>query len=200
MSAVQQPETRYAGFWRRLGAGLIDAVLYTPLFFPVTWLETQSRPAAFLSVILGPALFYFYILAMTARYGATLGKMAVGVRVVPADGTALMWRHVWLRSSVDLVLSGLSVAATLAGLSRVPYAAYRTASWEERSEMVESALPLYPWLMGFYFAWLLSEFVVIFLNRRRRAIHDFIAGTVVIVTSGRSQGPALAGGEVRVGA
>jgi uncharacterized RDD family membrane protein YckC len=31
-------------------------------------------------------------------------------------------------------------------------------------------------------AWTLSELVVLMLNRRRRALHDFIAGTVVIRT------------------
>jgi uncharacterized RDD family membrane protein YckC len=48
------------------------------------------------------------------------------------------------------------------------------------------------WLLYFYFAWLASEFIVLLLNRRRRALHDFIAGTVVVVARSTAKAPNLA--------
>ena len=35
-------------------------------------------------------------------------------------------------------------------------------------------------IQSLYFYWLLAELIVMLLNRKRRALHDFVAGTVVI--------------------
>ena len=44
--------------------------------------------------------------------------------------------------------------------------------------------------------WIWSEFIVLLTNRKRRAIHDFIAGTVVVRegpnNNGRSEGSVSA--------
>ena len=145
---MQVGDPRYAGFWRRFGAGIVDASLFMPLSVLFTLSETQSRPAAFLAAILNNSIFYFYVLPMTARYGATLGKLATGIRVIPADGTPLRWRHVWLRSSVDLTISSVLLATNVFALSRVPYEIYRAAPWDLRSKMIEEAVSWYPWMFG----------------------------------------------------
>jgi uncharacterized RDD family membrane protein YckC len=63
--------------------------------------------------------------------------------------------------------------------------------WGERATLLEAAVPWLAWGNAFYFAWLGSEFVVLLLNRRRRALHDFIAGTVVVVARSRQMLPAV---------
>ena len=66
-------------------------------------------------------------------------------------------------------------------LSQVNPADYLSAGWSDR---VESLTILYPSWFGVVafalYAWYLSEFLTVFFNKRKRAIHDFIAGTVVI--------------------
>lgn len=42
LSAAPAAEMRYAGFWSRFVAGLIDAVVWAPLFFLTYWLERFS--------------------------------------------------------------------------------------------------------------------------------------------------------------
>jgi uncharacterized RDD family membrane protein YckC len=52
--------------------------------------------------------------------------------------------------------------------------------WHERGVELAARSPItatYDWVPQ---AWLWSELVVLRLNQKRRALHDFIAGTVVI--------------------
>jgi len=39
----------------------------------------------------------------------------------------------------------------------------------------------FPPLEIIYYVWICGEFLVMMTNRKRRALHDFIAGTVVII-------------------
>ncbi|HET9495748.1 MAG TPA: RDD family protein [Chloroflexia bacterium] len=172
---------RYAGFWRRVGAGLIDLALWIPVVVMLYWLESVSRAAAILSAVLGSALYYAYVLPLTKRFGGTLGKLAVGIRVRPVDGSTLQWDHVVRRSAVDMVSSATILAAVIIGLSEIPFEAYRAASWTDRTGVLTQAVPWYPWATNAYMLWVLSEFLVILLNRKRRALHDFIAGTIVVL-------------------
>lgn len=97
----------YGGFWIRLGARIVDGfVLGVPylvfafLFIP-NLIKAPSDPAnpnlaAFAAVGLAFVLAAFgisacYEIAMLKYRGATLGKMACGLRVVRADGSDLGW-------------------------------------------------------------------------------------------------------------
>jgi len=106
--AVASPRGwHYGGFWIRFGARMIDGlVLGVPLLIMFALLipsilKTQgdlSNPAfsAFMAFGLTVFLVYFllvicYEVLMLKYRGATLGKMACGLKVVRADGTSLGW-------------------------------------------------------------------------------------------------------------
>ena len=76
----------YAGFWIRVAAWIIDVVIVwmgTSVFSALSLLGAGY--ASFLALLLGP----LYFVLMTGMRGQTLGKMAVGVRVVGAEMTSL---------------------------------------------------------------------------------------------------------------
>ncbi len=97
----------YGGFWIRFGARMIDGlVLGVPLVIMFALLipnllRTQGDPsnpalAAFAAFGLSIFLGYFLVLicyeVLMLKYrGATLGKMACGLKVVRADGSSLGW-------------------------------------------------------------------------------------------------------------
>ena len=97
----------YGGFWIRFGARMIDGfVLGVPLLIIFAllmpnMLRTQGDPSnpAFaalavysLSIFLGYFLVLICYEVLMLKYrGATLGKMACGIKVVRADGTSLGW-------------------------------------------------------------------------------------------------------------
>ena len=93
---------RYAGFWIRFAARLIDGILMQIVFVPLRLmlglgaLGTINNTAASAATIgimaIGLSLLSFvagaaYEIFMTGTRGATLGKMAVGIKVVRADGS-----------------------------------------------------------------------------------------------------------------
>ena len=69
----------------------------------------------------------------------------------------------------------------LKAATHVSAADYTAAAVSSRAALVQVFVPSYTviisWLSKGY---VMSEFVVLWLNRKKRAIHDFIAGTVII--------------------
>lgn len=97
-------EMRYAGFWIRFGAKLLDGlilvvVLGIPLgilMFATGMIGNNQRGAEGAAVVMQLILNCGSILGAVAyntfflsKYGATPGKMAVGVKVVRSDGSPL---------------------------------------------------------------------------------------------------------------
>ena len=95
---------RYGGFWIRLGARIIDGFLLgIPLLILAAVLipnllraGSQGPSPAFAAFSLTFFLVYFFVVicyeVMLLRYrGATVGKMACGLKVVRSDGHTLGW-------------------------------------------------------------------------------------------------------------
>ena len=98
------------GFWPRLGAYLIDMLLLNGLsyvvlgappqfkFDPTTLpdLETLGRTLGpYLAASLG--LHLLYHVSLNGQFGATLGKMAIGARIVNLDGSRIGFGRAFLR-------------------------------------------------------------------------------------------------------
>ena len=65
--------------------------------------------------ILG-AIYYIYF---TGRWGQTLGKMAMEIRVTKVDGTRVSMREGFLRHMVDLVLAIVASLGMLVALHSI---------------------------------------------------------------------------------
>ena len=90
----------YGGFWIRFVAYLIDAILLSIVFgvvgsafginvFDPDW-ERYDPTANLISLVIG--WLYFALLESSER-GATVGKMAMGLRVVTSDGQRLSFMN-----------------------------------------------------------------------------------------------------------
>ena len=98
---------RYAGFWIRFGAAFIDGIIIYAVNFPLgmlfgflmpTLVHAQKTPsdalffpAIILMNLLQMILPALYVIWMTGKYGATLGKKAVGIKVVMSDGSPISY-------------------------------------------------------------------------------------------------------------
>ncbi len=133
-------------------------------------------------VTLGGFLFYrFYHIGCVALWGQTPGKMAAKIKIVKLSGASAGPLNAFLRNSVETVLVTVVLVLELIAASKVAPAQYAAADMAKKKELIEAFIPR----TATYIAWanqafVLSEFVVLFLNRKKRAIHDFIAGTVVV--------------------
>lgn len=171
---------RYAGFWSRFVAGLIDGMVALPVFLLVYWLERISYAGVVIATLVGPAFMILYNVGLVAVYGGTLGKLIRGLRVLQVSGDRATWANAWRRSAVDVTISFSAVILTLIALNRIAPDVYLAISQDARTEMVQGAVPALRWLVWAALVWILSEFVTLLSNRKRRALHDFIGGTVVV--------------------
>ncbi len=153
-------------------------------FIAVTfWGLSASRNIALALEVPMALLFAFYGIYFVGRWGQTIGKMALGIKVVGLDGTEPGFRRAFYRYSVELGFSVLMTATTVYSLFAIPAAEYDALGFEGKMILMGEATPSWSRVTDIlYWAWVGSELVVLLLNEKRRALHDFIAGTVVIHT------------------
>ena len=190
--AVEYAQPEYGTFWQRFGASFVDELLFVPLGVAQIWLEGYSKELAFVLTVPMGLAFCLYVIYCHGRFGQTLGKYLAGIRVVRLNGGAIGWREALQRSSVDLVFEVLSIVSVLIALSAIPDADYYGVGWLQRAANITDLQPAsLAWTSPALQIWGWSEIVVMLFNKRRRALHYFIAGTIVIKSS-RSWGSRTA--------
>ena len=115
---VNESEHTYAGFWVRTFAALIDGLVLFPLSALYMLILVGINSLAL--TMLGLIAAMIYKPYMEYRYGATLGKMALGIRVVKVSGGNPSMGELFLRWSfrlIDIFLSVGSIAALSASSS-----------------------------------------------------------------------------------
>lgn len=182
---------QYAGFWRRFGAYWLDFVIFIPIFAISMWGNEQSRLFQLYWLIPGLIIGLWFHVYLVKRYGGTPGKLILKIKIIKTTGEDVGYKESILRYSVLFVISlVMSLALMLVALGMTD-AEYFSMGWQERTAyMRERASPWYSYASIAINVWVWSEFVVMLTNKKRRALHDFIAGTVVIrkcVTNKSSQ-------------
>jgi uncharacterized RDD family membrane protein YckC len=91
---------RYAGVGVRFGARFIDGLVFmvpfvivAALLMPNLFRAGAGRPAMFSGTLIAATVIFalFYEVLMLRNFGATLGKMACGLKVVRSEGSRLGW-------------------------------------------------------------------------------------------------------------
>jgi DNA uptake protein ComE-like DNA-binding protein/uncharacterized RDD family membrane protein YckC len=171
----------YATFWQRFAAMWIDLFVLLPIMAVHVWLESESKITALVLVIPMAIVYDSYSIYCHGRFGQTVGKRVMGIRVVLTTGEAIGWRTAWLRSSVDVMFSVLGVIASFMALTAISDTEFYGVGWMQQSQNLSALEPAWlGWTEEATQIWVWSEVVVMLFNKRRQALHDFIAGTVVI--------------------
>jgi len=174
-------ESIYAGFWSRFGAMLLDAIIITPVVFLIIFMNGLGKDIFWYTVI--PHIFFsiWYHVYLPKTYGGTPGKLLINITIIRIDGAPIGWREAALRHIVDFTLMLLTLIVTMVALTEANEETYVSLGWMERTQYLKSLTPvsssLLYWLSNI---WGLSEFIVLLTNERKRALHDYMAGTVVV--------------------
>lgn len=164
---------RYKTFWRRVLAAFLDGALFViPISLTTIAFVNMGRDfdqtyedvTYFFNI-----LFVIYSVAMHASFGQTVGKMLANVKVVTVlDESDIRFRHALLRDIVPVAGLILSLVGIVWD-TLIPSGPVTTS-------FALAAL----WLIVLVLFWPVAEIITMLLNKKRRAIHDYIAGTVVI--------------------
>lgn len=167
---------RYHTFWQRFWAGVVDGFVFLPLSIADGYLSNEERGVFVLVVwtLFFRASFLVYSVLMHARFGQTLGKMAMRIKVMDVGED----RTPTLREAVMRDIGWIVMEVLMLGL-------FFSAVFQPGFDMMEFiSSKAYTILALGALAWMVLELVTMLTNAKRRALHDFIAGTVVVRVRG----------------
>jgi len=173
----------YAGFWIRFLARTIDAIIYMlPFFTVISWIYARvSRELYFTVSLFCSILVCGYFIYLHGRWGQTFGKMVTGIKVVRISGESIDYKTAALRNIVDIGSSILYTILTLAALTTIPDIKWIKLTASTRSMTLLHTFPTFHTILTCALSlWVFANVISILLTKKKRALHDFIAGTMVI--------------------
>ena len=162
-------DAKFRTFGNRFFAGLMDGLI----FFPVPILGDyllSKKSISLLWVDLAQAVIWLlYVVIGHAKYGQTVGKWLMNIKVLDLGENKLIgYRRAFYRESVWFLVS---FAAIFYMIIRIGPA---NINDPDNIKGYES------FSLIFSLGWFVAELVTMLTNNKRRAIHDFIAGSVVV--------------------
>jgi uncharacterized RDD family membrane protein YckC len=147
VSPTRLPGGEPAGWWRRVGATVIDGLLIGTVGAVLATIAAESTDAsedattaiaAALGIVLG-ALYYGLLMSRPgARNGQTWGKQATEIRVVRVDGEPMTFGYALLRELlVKTILFGYVAAVTLYVATLLNYL---WPLWDERNRALHDRI------------------------------------------------------------
>ena len=157
---------QYQTGFPRVGAVVIDNFIIQIAQMPFVWLFSANIavPVNVVSAFVLCLLPVGYSVFMHGRFGQTLGKFFCGVRVVKLNGSRITYEQAIRREIVPCLL--LPVWVWTFGYLAI-YREYPSSG-------------MFRWAQQICMYWGVLELITMLFNEQRRAIHDFIAKTVVV--------------------
>ena len=166
---------RYNTVWNRFLAGLIDGLVFLPLSIVDEIIKNRSDVRTVMTIeIIFTVLWTIYLVVGHGKYGQTIGKKVMRLKVLDISEQKLIgYSRAFFREAVSFTISvGLSVYY-LSTMGEI-----KMSEFEESNQFNLLIIP---------FAWLILEIVSALTNKKRRAVHDYIAGSVVVLIGKQGQ-------------
>ena len=163
---------KYRTGLKRLGAAILDGIIFIPLLFVGQWIYKTTNNISLLFTWTTFLVFtpIIYSVFLHYKYGQTYGKWVAGVKVLDVGETrTLTFRQSLYRDSFYLLVATIGF---------IYYGVLLTQTTEQETVLNEySSFSDNP-----IFWWTLIELITMLLNSKRRALHDFIAKSIVVRT------------------
>lgn len=166
----------YATFMQRIAAFLVDCLVFIPLTV-LGNLNTISIKSLALSVAI-TVVWWIYKPVMEWKYGATLGKMALKIRVVDEELKAISLNQAALRFLPYFAVSLSFLFSTFALFGLDGFYEAQTLESFQHLEHDKSGIDTIQFTTFFF----IFSCSAIFLDKKRQAVHDRLSQTYCIVT------------------
>lgn len=171
----EQTMKRFDTFWERFWAITIDGfILNLVLQIPGLFAFPAFSTSAFLLEIVVCNIPYLYAVLMLGKYGQTVGKMIMKVKVV--DNTTedkISYSQSFMREIVPMVLVTTSIILYFILFSDIDLENFKLSALGYVLILLPSAMLA---------IWSILEIVTMLFDSKNRALHDKVADTVVIRT------------------
>lgn len=171
--ALKVEQEKYHTFWRRLFAQWVDGIVLLPLSFIGIWITRAASEQEFVIYLwqfISSIAVYVYTILMHGSFGQTVGKMACGVIVLDKSETQkISLRQAFYRDCVPLILMLFFMVIS-----------NPIAVKSGQAESFDGPPVLLILFGSMNLVWSVTEIVTMLSNKKRRALHDYIAGSVVV--------------------
>jgi uncharacterized RDD family membrane protein YckC len=166
---------KYQTGWKRIGAAFIDGIILALASFVISLpLLATDTEGLIISQFLLSLLPVAYSIFMHYKYGRTVGKYNMELAVIDVSETrAITLQQSFLRELVYLLAIVTDMVRAYYLMNRP---GYEILSPDDILLFADYA----------YLLWFILEIITMLTNNKRRALHDFMAGTVVVRTDNYS--------------
>lgn len=167
-------KVQWAGFWVRVLGSIIDGLACLPLIainmYNLYVLKNLSLQLSITFILM------LYKPLMEFKYGATLGKMAVGIKVVNSNYNRISLLQSVIRFTPWLVGEVISIITMILLFQNEEFLS--TTNITGVSRLQNEVVPSIYSIMGSLL--LLGSVIVVAFNDKKQGVHDMLAGTYCI--------------------
>lgn len=177
------PINIYAGFWPRLYSLLLDFLLLLPVTILIQFINAFGKNLYFYTLLPNILVILWFNIYLVSKYGGTPGKLIVGLKILKINGQQVTWKEASLRYCVlfGLTIFGCSITIYTLFVADTQY--YNNLGWLQKQQFLTTLEPImfkiYTWATNI---WIYGELIVLLTNEKKRAVHDYIAGTMIVRT------------------
>jgi uncharacterized RDD family membrane protein YckC len=179
LTEFEETTSVYGGFKDRLFALLLDGLVLSPLILTDYLNRTGLKSIFVLTLVFIISLAYKPLLEF--KYGATVGKKALKLLVVNLEQGNISLGQAVLRNIFDIVSRCLTFALSLTIYTSTGFSSVTTNTEYARLQTATFNIIPYTFL---YLALYIAEIILLQTDKKRRSLHDRIAGTYVVKSSG----------------
>lgn len=163
---------KYKTGYKRFLAAIVDSIIFIPLVLleRLIFKTTQNSFIIFAWLTFSALLPISYSILLHYKYGQTIGKWVAGIKVIDINEIKnINLKQAVFRDIFYLLAEVIGLCYFLVLLLQSPGNNYLLEDYKDFA-----ATP--------FFIWTLLELITMFTNYKRRAIHDFLAKSVVVRT------------------
>lgn len=164
----------YAGFWIRVGAAIVDTFVFIPIIV-LSYYNLMSWKSYSIDILLASSMA-FYKPYFEWKYQATLGKMAVGIKVVNNQFKQIDWNQSLIRHSIYFLGYAVTFLASHL-LFQHPDFESTTGFLEVSVLQEEVSVTTYTYFTS---GLLFISVIFVAIDNQKQALHDKIAHTFCI--------------------
>ena len=167
--------TRYNTLWPRFVASIVDSIALWPLGLLLDFLmDTEVVFLLLFFNMINHLAPFLYSILLHGKYGQTLGKYAMSVKVIGvSEQQNITFKQALMRDIVPLLL------VTFSFFYMVSISDQLQSQTAITSSAVETFIPMII-LGSISFIWAALEILTMLFHEKSRALHDLIANTVVV--------------------
>ncbi len=174
-------EKLYGNFGYRFAAGFLDGLIVAPLTLIVMYADSVNLYNHYITFPISQLIMLAYHVYLPVRFGATPGKLIMGLQLLKLNGTSIGYKESFLRYVLLFSMSLFTGIILLVTVSYADASVFNDLSWTKQQNYLQSFSGYWNFIsLGIIYLVYFGSFIYFMLDDRNRSLNDLIAGTVVV--------------------